>query len=161
MVAGIILSTAGCSVKYSFTGASIPESAKTVSIAYFPNMAAMVSPILSTTLTEQLKDAFTRQTRLAIVPDDGDLRFEGQITDYRSTPITISAGEYAMQNRLTISVRVKFTNEQEPQWNYNKTFTQYEDYNTNLLLQDIEGQLIPLIVEKLVEDIFNAAVANW
>ena len=151
-----------CTVKYSFSGASIPAAAQTVSIAYFPNNAAMVAPILSSTLTEALKDRFSRQTRLQQVPDGGDLAFEGEIVNYTSTTASVSSQEYAVLNRLTITVRVRFTNAIEPQYNINnRTFSAFADYDSNKLLQEVEGALIPEIVEKLVDDIFNAAVSNW
>lgn len=151
----------GCSVKYSFTGASIPPSAQTVSIPYFPNNAAMVAPILSTTFTEALQDKFARQTRLTVIREGGDLAFEGEIIGYTSTPSAISGDEYAAKNRLTITVKVRFFNSIEPQWNFDRTFSAFLDYDSNQNLQSVEGTLIPEIVEMLVDDIFNAAVANW
>ena len=99
---------------YSLSGASIPESAKTFSVAYFPNNAPMVSPTLSATLTEALKDKFTRQTKLQQVEDNGDFAFEGEIVGYTSTTASVSSDNYAVLNRLTIRVKVKFTNVIEP-----------------------------------------------
>lgn len=151
----------GCSVKYSFSGASIAPEIQTVSIARFPNNALLVAPILSSTLTDALQDRFTSQTRLAVVPENGDLQFEGEITNYTSTPAAISGNETAVMNRLTITVRVRFTNAFQPECNYDKTFSAYSDYPSTQLLQEAEGTLIPEIVEQLVENIFNDAVANW
>ena len=105
---------------YSFSGASIPEAAKTFSVAYFPNNAPMVSPTLSTMLTESLKDKFSRQTKLQMVEEGGDFAFEGEITGYSSTTASVSSDNYAQLNRLTITVRVEFTNVVEPQ----NSFTQ-------------------------------------
>ena len=99
---------------YSLSGASIPEAAKTFSVAYFPNNAPMVSPALSTTLTEALKDKFSRQTKLQLVEEGGDFAFEGEITGYASTTASVSSDNYALLNRLTITVRVKFTNSVDP-----------------------------------------------
>ena len=162
LVTTILTLLPSCTVKYSFSGASIPAAAQTVSIAYFPNNAAMVAPILSSTLTEALKDRFSRQTRLQQVSDGGDLAFEGEIVNYTSTTASVSSQEYAVLNRLTITVRVRFTNAIEPQYNINnRTFSAFADYDSNKLLQEVEGALIPEIVEKLVDDIFNAAVSNW
>ena len=151
----------GCTVKYSFSGASIPLEAKTVSIPYFPNNAPMVAPTLSSTLTDALQDKFARQTKLQLVPTGGDLAFEGEITNYTSTPAAITANETAAMNRLTITVKVKFTNIYEPQFNYNKSFSSFVEYDANQLLQDVQDSLITDIVGLLVQDIFNAAVANW
>ena len=158
-VCALLLS--GCTVKYSFSGASIAPEIQTVSIARFPNNALLVAPILSSTLTDALQDRFTSQTRFAVVPENGDLQFEGEITNYTSTPAAISGNETAVMNRLTITVRVRFTNAFQPEYNYDKTFSAYSDYPSSQLLQEAEGTLIPEIVEQLVENIFNDAVANW
>jgi hypothetical protein len=151
----------GCIIKYSFTQASIPQAAKTFSVAYFPNNAAMVAPTLSNVLTEGLKDRFTRQTRLTQVPEEGDFALEGEIIRYETTPTSVSADEYALQNRLTIVVQVRFNNAVEPQWNFNKSFSAFADYDANRLLQEVEGALIEEIVETLVDNIFNDCASNW
>lgn len=151
----------GCSVKYTLSGASIPVDAKTVSIAYFPNNATLVAPILSSTLTEALQSKFERQTRLDLVREGGDLAFEGEITNYTSSAASISGDEYATTNRLTITVAVRFTNALEPELNYSQTFSSFLEYDSSSLLQTVESTLIPEIVDMLVDDIFNAAVANW
>lgn len=151
----------GCKVSYTFSGASISPHAKTYSVAYFPNNAPMVAPILSTTLTDALQDKFQRMTKLTHARENGDLAFEGEIINYISTPTAITADEMASQMRLTITVRVRFKNAVEPQYNFERTFSQYEDYPSSQMLQQAEGNLIPSIVDKLVEDIFNAAVSNW
>lgn len=159
-LAGLMVLSA-CSIKYSLSGASIPPEAKTVSIAYFPNNAPMVAPILSSTLTDALQDRFSRQTRLNLVREGGDLAFEGEITSYTSTPSSISGDEVAVENRLTITVKVRFTSSLDPKLNYDKSFSAFAPYNSNILLQQVEPTLIPQIVDMLVEDIFNAAVSNW
>lgn len=161
LITNCLLLFCGCSVKYSLSGASIPADVKTVTVNYFPNNAVMVAPILSSSLTDALQDRFARQTKLTQVREGGDLNFEGEITNYTSNPTSISGQEIAVMNRLTISVRVRFTNAMDPSLNYDKTFTSSLDYNSNKLLQEVEPTLIPQIVEQLVEDIFNSAVANW
>ncbi len=161
LIALMVGSLSGCTVKYSFSGASIPLDAKTVSVPYFPNNAPMVAPSLSSTLTDALQDKFARQTKLQLVPTGGDLAFEGEITNYTSTPAAITAAETAAMNRLTITVKVKFTNIYEPQNNYNKSFSAFAEYDATSLLQDVQDSLITEICEQLVQDIFNAAVANW
>lgn len=159
-VIGILLGS-GCKVTVSLSGASISPEAQTVSIPFFPNSAPMVTPTLSSTLTDALQERFANQTRLNLIREDGDLAFEGEIVGYTSTPTAVTADDLASQNRLTITVRVKFTNRFEPEFNFERTFSQFEDFNSTRMLQDEEPRLIPLIVEKLVEDIFNAAVSNW
>ena len=161
LLATMIITLGGCTVKYSFSGASIPLDARTVSIPYFPNNAPMVAPSLSSTLTDALQDKFAKQTKLELVSTGGDLAFEGEITNYTSTPAAITAAETAAMNRLTITVKVKFTNIYEPQNNYNKSFSAFAEYDATSLLQDIQDTLITEICDQLVLDIFNAAVANW
>lgn len=150
-----------CSIKYSFTGASISPEVKTYSVADFPNVAPMVAPILSSTFTLALMEKMARSTSLSQVKSDGDMSFEGEITDYTSMPIAVTGDEYASQNRLTITVRVKFTNRFQPKNNFDRRFSAFEDYDNNQMLQSVEGTLIPQIVDKLITDIFNAAASNW
>ncbi len=157
----MILVLGGCSIKYSFSGANIPVDAQTFSVAYFPNNAQMVAPVLSQTMTDALIERMERQTRLSQSVEDGDLSFEGEITGYDSRPSSVSGEEYTTENRLTITVRVQFNNKLEPQYNYSKSFLAYQNYSTATPLQEAENTLIPEIVDELVTQIFNAALANW
>ncbi len=158
---GIAAAVNGCVISYKFNQASIPAAAKTFSVQYFPNNAAMVAPTLSNTFTEALKDRFLRQTKLTQVGEEGDFALEGEITGYMTAPTSVSADEYALQNRLTITVQVRFNSVIEPQNSFNKSFSAFADYNADLLLQNIEGGLIDEIVTTLVDNIFNACAANW
>ena len=152
---------ASCTVKYSLSGASIPPDAKTFSVAYFPNNAPMVAPVLSATLTDELTQRFASRTSLVQVDEGGDFAFEGEIVGYSSTTSSVSSGDYALQNRLTISVKVKFTNAIDDKMSFNRNFSAYADYDSTKLLTEVEGELIPQIVEQLVTDIFQAAASNW
>lgn len=158
-----LLSASGCgvSIKYSLSGASIPPAAKTFSVAYFPNNATMVAPMLSSTLTEELVDIFSRRTRLTQVEEGGDFAFEGEIINYTSATSSVSSDDYALLNRLTISVRVRFINAIDEKASWSRTFQAYEDYDSTKLLTEVESELIPQIVEKIVTDIFMASAANW
>ena len=160
----ITLLLAGCKVKYGFTGATLSIDTKTISVAYFPNRAPIVYPSLSQDLTEKLKDKFISQTSLNMVSSDGDLSFEGEITGYETKPIAISGNQQtdrASLNRLTVTVKVKFVNMQDPKSNFDSQFSAYEDYSSDKGLDAVEGELVPLIIEKLIEDIFNRSVVNW
>jgi len=151
----------GCTVSYSFSGASIPVEAKTFSVAFFRNNATLVEPTLSQTITDALKNKMTNQTRLSQVDRNGDLTFEGAITNYAPSQPGAISGETAIMNRMTISVSVKFSNTIEPSQNFEKTFTQYTEYDSSSDLMSIQSSLIDIVVELLVEDIFNQAVVNW
>ena len=156
--ANILLSACGI---YSFTGASITSDAETVSIGYFQNNASMVQPTLSNNMTESLKDQFISQTNLSLTDASGDLQFEGEITGYKVKPIAIQANETAAQNRLTISVKVTFTNTLDENQNYSQSVSHYADFDSSQDLSSVETELIDQIVEVLSENIFNKAVANW
>ena len=158
LTAAITLNSCGF---YSFTGASIPPEAETVSVSFFPNHAQAVQPTLSQRFTESLQDKFMRQTNLNLIESGGDLHFEGAITGYSTQPVSIQADDRAAQNRLTITVRVKFENIYDPDSDFEQTFSRYFDYASNKSLTQVEDQAITKINEDLVEDIFNASVVNW
>ena len=159
-LAAVTMLTA-CTVKYSLSGASIPPDAKTFSVAYFPNNAPMVAPILSATLTDELTQRFATRTSLVQVEEGGDFAFAGEIVGYSSTTSSVSSGEYAQQNRLTITIKVKFTNVIDDKLSFNKNFSAYADYDSTKLLTEVESELIPQIVEQLVTDVFQTAASNW
>lgn len=150
-----------CKVSYSFTGASLSPLVKTFTVYYFPNRARLINPNLSQQLTEGLQDKLLRQTSLDLVEDRGDLEFEGQITGYDTRPMNISQGDRAAQTRLTVTVRVKYTNNLNHDEDWEKTFTAYEDFDATRILSEVEDELVEAILEKLTEDIFNASIANW
>jgi len=150
----------GCGV-YSFTGASISPEVKTVSIKYFPNRSSLIQPVLSQAFTEKLKEKFVSQTNLRLVNENGDLMFDGYISDYRTQPVAIQGTETAALNRLTITVNVKFTNQKDEKQNYETNFSRYADYDSKKSLAEVEQTLMEEINKQLVDDIFNKAVSNW
>jgi len=150
----------GCGI-YSFTGASIPAEAKTVSIQHFPNNANLVNPLLSDILTNNLRDRFMNQTTLDEVPDNGDLAIEGEIIDYKTSPTAITGDQIAALNRLTITVNVRFYNRFDESKNFEQKFSQYDDYPSTEDLNVVQETLVNTICDKLSEDIFNKAVVNW
>ncbi len=156
----VVFLSFGCSIKYSFTGISISPEVKTFTVKYFPNMATLVVPTLSNDVTEGLKRKLLTTTKLK-ESEEGDLMFEGEIRDYTITPQAIQADEIAAQNRVTITIRVKFTNEKDPAQNYDKSFSQYADYNSSLDLQSVQASLNEEILKMILDDIFNAALGNW
>jgi hypothetical protein len=158
LLPGFIFSSCGI---YSFTGASIPVEAETISVSYFPNDAPLVQPTLSQRFTEGLQDKFARQTNLRLIDTGGDLHFEGSIVGYSTQPTAITGDDQAALNRLTIAVRVRFFNEFDPDSDFERTFSRFYDYPSNLDLSQIEDEAIDAITEALVEDIFNQAVVNW
>lgn len=150
-----------CTGGYSFTGASIPPEAKTISIHTFPNNARLIQPELSQLLTDAVRNRFMRQTPLSLVEENGDLDIRGEIVDYNTQPQAIQANDQAAKNRLTITIKVKFTNRINPAANFEQQFSRFRDYDSQQNLSDVEGALITVINEELVEDIFNKSVVNW
>ena len=157
LVAGLT----ACGVNYSFSGVNISEDVLTYSVDYFPNRAALVQAQLSQQFTDAMMDKVQRNTNLDLSPQGGDVQFSGEITRYETRPIAITSQETAARNRLTITVRVKYINVLEPDLDYDTSFSRYEDYDAQLNLSDVEEALITVIVENLVEDIFNKAFISW
>ena len=155
-----IVSIHGCKIRYSTTLASLTTE-KTISVQYFPNRADIVNPSLSSEFTESLKDKFISQTKLEMISNGGDLNFEGEISQYFTKPAAIRGDETASLTRLTVGIKVVFTNEKDPTKNFEANFTHYEDFDANKSLDQVEGELVPQILEKIIEDIFNRAVVNW
>jgi hypothetical protein len=149
----------GCS--YSFTGASISPSVKSISVSYLPNNAILVQPTLSRKLTEAIRDKFTRQSNLNLVGSNGDLNIEGEITGYTTEPVAITGEQQAALQRLKITVNIRFTNKQDPTQDFETSFSRFQDYNSQQRLADVEESLIDLINDELAQDIFNKAVVNW
>lgn len=150
----------GCGI-YSFSGISIQPDVKTIAVEYFQNNALKVNPTLASTLTDALIDQYRRLTSLSILTENGDLNVSGEITSYDTRPVAVTADEVASQNRLTVTVKIYFTNRLHPEEDFEKSFSAYDDYDSNQLLDAVESSLCDEIIDILVEDIFNATVANW
>lgn len=158
----VTIAFSGCSMKYSFTGASIPPEVKSINIKYFPNNAPLVEPTLSQKLTDGLRDKFSSETNLEQVNDGGDLLMEGAIIGYRTTPVAIQGDDQAALNRLTITVEVTFINTFDENMSFENTkFERYLDYSSSQSLFEVQETLVAEINEMLIVDIFNKAVINW
>ncbi len=155
-----VMAVSGCGI-YSFSGTSIQPDVKTIAVEYFQNNAMKVNPTLAANLSDALIDQYRRLTSLDILPENGDLNVSGEITGYDTRPIAVTADEVASQNRLTVTVKVYFTNRLHPEEDFEKSFSAYADYDSNQLLDAVESTLCDEIIDILVEDIFNATVANW
>jgi len=146
---------------YSFSGASIPPEAETVSVDYFSNNARIFNPIISQEITEKLQDKLLSQTSLNSIEANGDLSFKGEITAYEVTPGSLVANETAAFNKLTISVKVEFTNIYDEKANFEQTFSQFKEFKSSETLASVESELVPQILDLIIDDIFNKAVVNW
>ncbi len=158
-----LLALAGCNIiSYSFSGTSIQPDVRTITLPTFEYKALKVNPTLSNNLSEAIRTRFRQMTRLEQVEMDGDLEISGEITGYDVRAQAITANETAAQNRLTVTVKVNFSNRKYPEDNFeNKSFSAYADYDSTNSLDAVEMTLCEEIIDKLVEDIFNATVAQW
>lgn len=130
-------------------------------MAYFPNRAAIVQAQLSQAFTDALMDKIQSNTSLEMTTSGADVEFSGEITGYVTRPTAITGDETAAMNRLTVTVRVVYTNYIEPDLDFDTSFSRYEDYSSSQNLADVESGLIEVIVENLMEDIFNKAFVSW
>ena len=156
----VTLAAVSCGI-YSFTGTNIQSDVKTISIPFVEYKALRVNPSLSNELTEALQDKFRKLTSLEQVDVDGDLELVCEVTGYDVKATAVTAGEVAAQNRLTVTVKIEFTNRKYPEDDVSQSFSAYEDYDSSNSLDAVESSLCTTIIEKLVEDIFNATVAQW
>ncbi|MBP5333177.1 MAG: LptE family protein [Bacteroidales bacterium] len=161
VVAGIFGSLLTSCGIYSFSGTSIQPDVKTITIPYVEYTALRVNPSLSNDLTEALKEKYRKLTRLEEVDVDGDLELVCTVTGYDVKATAVTANEMASQNRLTVTVKVEFSNKKYPEDDVNNNYSAYEDFDATMSLDAVESGLCETIVEKLVEDIFNATVAQW
>ena len=147
---------------YSFTGTSIQPDVKTITINYFEYTALKVNPSLSNQITEAMKEKFLKLTRLEQVDMDGDLEITGSVSGYDVKATALTASEQAATNRLTVTVKVSFTNRKYPDEDFpDKSFSAYADFDAMQSLDAVEASLCEQIVEQLCEDIFNATVERW
>ncbi|KGO88907.1 LPS assembly lipoprotein LptE [Flavobacterium suncheonense] len=156
----VLLSITSCSY-YNFTGTGKID-AKTFQVNYFQNNAALIEPGIERTFTLKLQEILQNQTNLNLTNNNGDLVYEGEITEYRITPMTATANQLAAQNRLTITVIVRFTNKKKPDDDFEKRFSFYHDFPANdQLVGSRLTTALDEIFERITQDIFNASLAKW
>lgn len=147
---------------YSFTGASIPPGTKTFQVNRFENLALLVEPGLERDFQNALISILENQTNLSNVNSNGDLVYEGEITDYRISPTTATSESTAAQNRLTIAVKVRFFNRKNEEDDAENTFSFYYDYpGSAQLIGSQKTTAIEEIFERITQDVFNATLAKW
>lgn len=157
----ILISSINSCGYYNFTGAK-PIDADTFQVNYFQNNAELIEPGIERTFTLKLQDLIQNQTSLNLVPQGGDLLYEGEIVEYRISPMTATADQRAAQNRLSITVLVRFSNKRNEEDDFEKRFTHFHDYPANE--QMIGSRLttaLEEIYERITQDIFTESVAKW
>lgn len=157
----LLFTLSGCGI-YSFTGTNVDPSVKTFQVNYFRNNADIVEPGIDLTFTRRLQDLIQNQTNLSLTNSGGDLVYEGEIVEYRVSPMTATANQRAAQNRLTIAVMVRFTNKRKEDDNFEKRFSFFYDYDGNELpSRQVLTSALETIFERITQDIFNDTLAKW
>jgi hypothetical protein len=158
----VVLFYTGCSVGLSFTGASIPPDAKSISVQYFQNQAALAGPTMSQSFTDALRDYVTSQSHLPLVTN-GDLDFSGSITGFSTQPVAAASASTGQSSltRLTITIDVTFSDKNDSKKNFNSSFSRYADYPSGQSLSAVQSDLITQISKQLVQDVFDKAFNNW
>lgn len=162
VVALLLLAAPGCRISYKFNGAALDYNVyRTIRVSEFPIRAALVYPPLQQTFENELLDYITRNTRLQIVEGASDLELEGEITGYNLTPQAVTEDAYASKTRLTITVRVKYTDTKQEGKDIDQSFSAYRDFDSSEMLTDVQDELCQQISKELVDLIFNATLGNW
>jgi len=161
MLAGLGVNQ-GCRISYKFNGAALDYNVyKTVHIGEFPIRASLVYAPLQQMFENELIDYVTRNTRLRVVDGASDLEMEGEITGYSLTPQAVTEDAYASKTRLTITVRVKYTDAKKEGNDIDQSFSAYRDFDASQMLMDVQDELCDQITKELVELIFNATLGSW
>ena len=149
-----------CNVKYNFTGSG-KINAKTFQVNYFQNNAEIVEVGIERTFTQKLQNTIQNQTNLDLVTSGGDLLYEGEIVEYRITPMASNANQQSSQNRMTITINVRYSSKNSEDDNFEKRFSFYHDYDANLLPSAVLNEALEIIYERITQDIFNESLAKW
>ena len=157
-----VLLMAGCRISYKFNGSALDYNIyKTVNVGEFPIRAALVYPPLQSTFENELLNYIDRNTRLQTTDGVSDLQIDGEISGYNLTPQAVTEDGYGSQTRLTITVRVRYTDNKQENKDLDQTFSAYRDFPSSEMLTDVQDQLCEEISKELVELIFNATLGNW
>lgn len=158
----IALVSMACSVQYKFNSSSIDYTkTKTIQINDFPIRSSYVWSPMGPMFNNELKDMFSRSTRLSQVKRNGDLKIEGEITQYTQRNKSVSSEGYSAQTELSMTVNVRFTNNANHNEDFEKQFSDSQSYETTQSLQSVQEELVTIMVKNICEQIFNATVANW
>lgn len=151
-----------CRISYSFRTASINyDLTKTLYIGHFVNQAPLVYPPLEQRFNEEMKDMFTRNTRLQLVNQNGDMEIEGEIVGYELTPLAVQEDAFASETRLTMTVRMRFRNNKTDAPEIEERISANRTFSSNTVFDNVQDQLMGELIEEIVDQIFNATMANW
>ena len=166
LLAGCVMlvcaSLTACIPSFKLNGSALDYNIyKTIHVSEFPIRAALVYPPLQQTFENELLNYISKNTRLQTTDGNSDLEMEGEITGYNLSPQAVTEDAYASQTRLTISVRVRYTDSRNDANDIDQTFSAYRDFDASMMLDEVQDQLCQEIAKELVELIFNATLGNW
>jgi len=156
-----LLSGCGCKVKYDLKGINIPSDVENISIKYFTNEASYVNPTLSQRLTEQLKDKFLKETRLAVVASEGDYKLSGSIIDYKTEPVATNSTAGATKNRFSMTVKVVFECPKHKDMNFTENVYKFQEFDASQNFQTLEASLSDEVSKQIIQEIFNKIALKW
>ncbi len=157
-----LLSGCGCkSVKYGLRGVNIPPDVQNISIKYFTNEASYINPTLSQKFTEQLKDKFLRETKLAVITSEGDYKLSGTILEYKTEPVATSSNTGAVKNRFSMTVKAVFECPKHKEMNFTENITKFQEFDASQNFQSLEAQLSEEVNKQVIQEIFNKIALNW
>lgn len=158
----LLISVSSCRISYSFRGTSINyDLTKTLQIGHFVNQAPLVYPPLEQRFNEEMKDMFTRNTRLQLVNQNGDMEIEGEIVGYELTPMAVQEDAFASETRLTMTVRMRFRNNKTDDPEIEERISANRTFSSNEVFDTVQDQLLNELIDEIVDQIFNATMSNW
>ncbi|SFL26132.1 LptE family protein [Proteiniphilum acetatigenes] len=158
----LLISVSSCRISYSFRGTSINyDLTKTLQIGHFVNQAPLVYPPLEQRFNEEMKDMFTRNTRLQLVNQNGDMEIEGEIVGYELTPLAVQEDAFASETRLTMTVRMRFRNNKTDDPEIEERISANRTFSSNEVFDTVQDQLLNELIDEIVDQIFNATMSNW
>ncbi|MGI5975316.1 MAG: LptE family protein [Paludibacter sp.] len=158
----VLLILNSCSISYTFNGASIDYTkTQSISIADFNNVAELVHPPLAQEFSEKLRDKYAKQTRLQLLKSNGNLHLEGEIVEYQLTPMAIAKDTYSAETKLTVTINVRFTNNVNTEDDFEKKYSAFQSFDSNRMLTDVQDELLTVIMDDIIDNIYNDTVAKW
>lgn len=151
-----------CSVTYKFNGSSINyDKVKSISIDKFPIRSAYVWSPMESMFYNAITDEYAQKTKLEVLKRNGDMQLSGEIVEYTQTNKAISADGFSAQTQLKISINVRFTNNSNHDEDFERRFSATTEYDSSQQLNAVQEELVQQMIDDIVDQIFNATVANW
>ncbi len=161
-LAAVALTVASCSVSYSFNGSSINyEKVKSISLSKFPIRASYVWAPMESMFYNSISDTYSKKTKLKVLKKNGDMQLTGEITEYSQTNKSVARDGYSAQTQLKMTVNVRFVNSTKHEEDFERSFSATADYDSKLQLNAVQEELVQQMINDIVDQIYNATVANW